>query len=581
MQADLVLKNGYIYTATERERVYEAVAVCDRKIAAVGTNAEIAPWIGGHTRVIDLQGKFVMPSAFDSHAHMVYAGISMTQEIDLTTAASKEEILNGIRQYIEAHPDKTFYVGAGFGRTYFDDLGPTKELLDEICADKPIWIMDLNQHTCWLNSKALENAGITKDTPDPVGGLFKKHPVTGELTGLVVECPAMDYAKRNIPPYTKEQWKEAILVSQKLYHSLGFTSVYEAGMYLNVPEVMEAYDELAREGRLKLRVRAGWWINEEMTSEEMDAYLDRVERWSRDFCTDYFQFSSVKILLDGCIEDKSAYMLEPYLNAEEGYCGELSISKESFQMMLEKIEQRKMQVHIHQIGDGVAEYALEKFEELAEKYGDRDRRNTFAHCQCLSSEQIKRMGALHMCAATAANWAVVSPEVHYECYIPAVGVEKASHMYRVNSLMRAGVNVSYHSDYYVSVPNIAYELYSALTRRYPQEQFEQWYDTTDKVRSGRQVFPGEDNESVPLPPYDEVISLADSIRMLTCNGAYTHFMEKKLGTIEVGKWADFVVLDGNPFEFVAANLEKIGAIKPLMTIFDGEVVYRRELERAE
>ena len=577
MKADLVLKNGYIYSVNKEESIFEAIAMKDKKIVWTGSNAEVEAFVGEQTKVIDLEGKFAMPAAFDSHAHMTSGGIASTQEIDLTTAASKEEILSRIREYIAEHPEKEFYIGTGFCRPYFDELGPTKEMLDEICNDKPIWVSDLNAHCCWVNSKALENAGITKDTPNPPGGIFQRYGKDGDVTGFIIECPAVDYAKRNIPPYSKEQWKEAILEAQKLYHKQGFTATYEAGMYLDVPEVMDAYNELAEEGLLKLRVRAAWWINETMTEEEMDAYLDRIEKWAKDFKTDYFQFNSIKILMDGCIEDKSAYMLEPYLNAETpGYMGESSISKESFQMMLEKIEERKMQVHIHQIGDRVAEEALEKFEELQEKYGDRDRRNTFAHCQCLSTDQIKRMGALKMCAATSSNWAVISPETTYGVYIPAIGVEKTSHMYRIHSLMREGVNISYHSDYYVSVPTIPYELYSALTRSYPKSQFDAWYDGTEIILSDKRIFPAKENESVPLPPYDEVISLPEALKMLTYNGAYTHFMEKEYGSIEAGKWADIVVLDGNPFTYVASDIEKIGELKPCMTIFDGEVVYEGE-----
>ena len=571
INAQKILINGVIYTVDSSSSIFEAMAIADKKIIALGTNEEVIKLKQPDTEIIDLEGKFVMPGIFDAHCHLPYGAITQTQEIDLIGVLGVDNVLNTIREYVESHPDNPFYLGLGFARTDFDEIGPRKELLDEICSDKPMWISDSSGHCVWMNSNAFENAGITKDTPEPFGGVFKKYPETGELTGIVLENPAINYAKQNLPKYTVNQYKEAILWVQNFYNSLGITSMYEAGIVLEEPEIYEAFKELADEGKLTLRVRGGYWICASKTPEEMDEYLDYTAKLSEGFKTEYYKPNSIKILRDGSIEDQTAYMLEPYLNSKN--YGEASIDKETFHMMLEKIDSKGIQVHIHQIGDAVAEEAIEKFEELEMKNGKRDRRNTFAHCQYLKNDQITRMGKLGMCATVCGNWAVLSPDVHYDVYMETVGYERTTNQYKINSLMKAGVKAAFHSDYFVSIPNLGYELYSLLTRQYPNEQFDTYYEDRDFVLTNTKAFPQETNVSSPLPPYDETISLSESIKFLTYNGAYLNFMENEIGSMEVGKFADFIVLNKNPFDLIVKDLEELATVKPIMTFFDGTLVY--------
>ena len=573
--ADLILRNGVIYTADSREMSYEAVAIRDKKIIVVGSNDEVKKWADENTQIINLDGKFVMPGIFDAHNHLPLGAITHTEEIELTSYVNKEDILKEIERYVKDNPNNEYYVGLGFGRTYFDDLGPKKEWLDEICCDKPMWIIDQGGHSCWLNTKAFENAGITKDTPNPLGGVFKKHPETGELTGLVIEDPAITYAKRNVPKYSKEQYKKAILWAQEFFNSEGVTAMYDASLYENEPGIYNAYNELAQEGNLTMRVRAGWYISEPKDEKEMDRFLENTSKLNETFDTPYFKPNSVKILRDGTYEDQTAYMSEPYLNGEEGNCGEPTITKENFEMMLDKLDERRIQVHIHQIGDAVASEALDKFEEMAECRGRWDSRNTFAHVQYLKKDYIRRMGNLGMTAATSPNWAVLSPDVHYSVYLPAVGEERTTHLYQINSLQRAGVTVGYHTDYYVSEPDLGGALYSAITRAYPKKQFEYYYSESGYEQNSICKFPQEEHISSPLPPYDETISLAEAIKLMTYNGAYLNFMEDEIGSIEVGKYADMIVLESNPFELIVKDMEKIADLKPIMTIFDGKIVYEK------
>ena len=574
-KADKILMNGIIYAADNKEMTYEAVAINGKKIVALGSNEEVKTWADENTQIIDLDGKFVMPGIFDAHNHLPLGAITHTEEIELTSSVGKENILNDIKSYVNDNPNNEYYVGLGFARTYFDEIGPRKEWLDEICPDKPMWITDQGGHSCWLNTKALENAGITKDTPNPLGGVFKKHPETGELTGLVIEDPAIMYAKRNLPKYTKDQYKKAILWAQEFFNSEGVTAMYDASLYEDMPEIYDAYNELAQEEKLTMRVRAGWYISESKDESEIDRFLDNTSKLNEAFNTPYFKPNSVKLLRDGTFEDQTAYMTEPYLNGEDGNCGEPSISKENFEMMLDKLDERKIQVHIHQIGDAVAAEALDKFEEMAERRGKWDSRNTFAHVQYLKKDHIRRMGNLGMTAATSPNWAVLSPDVHYAVYLPSVGEERTTHLYQINSLQRAGVTVGYHTDYYVSEPDLGGALYSAITRAYPKKQFEYYYSESEYEQNSILKFPQEEHISSPLPPYDETISLAEAIKLMTYNGAYLNFMEDEIGSIEVGKYADMIVLESDPFKLMVEDMEKIAELKPIMTIFDGKIVYER------
>lgn len=574
IDAQKILTNGVVYTVDGLNSIHEAIAIADKKIIAIGTNEEMLKLKTADTEIIDLDGKFVMPSIFDSHCHLPYGAITQTQEIDLIGVIGVDNVLNIIREYVYSHPNNPFYLGLGFARTDFDEIGPRKELLDEICSDKPMWISDSSGHCVWMNSKAFENAGITKNTPDPSGGIFKKHPETGELTGIVLENPAINYAKQNLPKYTVNQYKQAILWVQEYYNSLGITSIYEAGIVLEEPEIYQAFEELAEEGKLTLRIRGGYWICDSKTPQEMDEYLDYTAKLSQNFKTEYYKPNSIKILRDGSIEDQTAYMLKPYLNSEN--YGEASIDKETFEMMLEKIDNKGMQVHIHQIGDAVAQEALEKFEEIENKNGKRDRRNTFAHCQYLRDDQIDKMGKLGMCATVCGNWAVLSPDVHYDVYMHTLGYERTTNQYKINSLIKAGVTAAFHSDYFVSVPNLGYELYSLLTRQYPKEQFDSYYEGRDYVLSSKKEFPQESHISSPLPPYDEVITLSQSIKFLTYNGAYLNFMEKEIGSLEIGKFADFIVLNKNPFDLISKDLQELSTIKPILTFFDGTLVYSEQ-----
>lgn len=257
--ADTVLVKGRFYTVDEENSWAEAIAIEDGTIVYVGSMKGINSYVGKKTEVIDLEGKFALPSFVDSHLHPLSNSYAYLFQAALFNLSSTDEYVKAIKAFAEKHPDMEGIMGAGFERSLYDAVGPRKELLDAIDSERPIGIISRDIHSMWVNSKVLEMLGITKDTPNPEGGVIARDPKTGEPSGLLQEDAAMQLAWALFPQPSKKDYKTSLLWMQDWLNREGITTAHDAWTEFN-PNYYKAFDELAKEGKLTVRYRGSWYI---------------------------------------------------------------------------------------------------------------------------------------------------------------------------------------------------------------------------------------------------------------------------------------------------------------------------------
>lgn len=570
--ADIVITNAAVYTVDKENTVAEAVAVKDGKITYVGDAAGAEALTGEKTQVVDMKGGTVMPSMVDAHMHPAMSAVSYLYEIALYNSAGKEQYLKDVEAFVKENPDLTAYAGAGFMRSAFDVVGPRAEWLDKIESEKPMMITSVDGHSMWVNSKAMELAGITKDSKDPEGGVIQRDPATGEPSGLLQES-AMQLVEDLKPVYTKDQYKEAILWMQDWFNSVGITSIFDAMVNLDNPDYYEAYDELAKAGELTLRIRGGWHMYPEMGVENFDAYIEKGIELSKGFTSEYFQVNTFKFFADQVVEEATAYMSEPYSDRTDGWKGIKVWDDEVLADLYTKIDKAGFQTHTHQIGDAAATYALDALEKAVATNGERDSRHTFAHNQFLNDKDIQRMADLKMNAIISPYWMAMD-DYYWEIYEPMLGEERVNSMYPAKSLVDAGINTAVHSDFFVTEPDPGWLFYGAVTRTLPQKMYDAWYGADAEFkRTTDTTAPVEKGMIGPLPKHEERLTLEQAVKAATYSGAYSMFLEDVTGSIEVGKAADLMLFKDNIFKI---DVEDLANVLPMMTVFDGQIVYNEE-----
>jgi len=525
--ADLVFKNGSVYTVAKDQKWAEAVAVKDGKIVYVGNNNGVEAYIGTDTQVIDLNGKMLLPGFIDNHSHM-YAKAEELFWFSLYPYSTMEEYKQEIKRYFAETPNlnQIRFGGVGFRhdivRQYSESTGLfPKEIIDEVVSDWPVVIIDNGHHSIWVNSKALEMAGITKDTPDPQGGVIERDPKTGEPTGIIHEFSAIAMLVNGLPiPYfTTEQLKEAILAYQKMAAERGTTSAFVPLAGESPHEtLLEAFKELDREGKLTLSYEIALWADETKGLEQ----IERFKKLRSEHQGKLYKASSIKFFADG---------------------QDLVWDQKRLEEMFAALDQEGFRIFVHAIGAPGLEpskAALDAFEYARQQNGKRDARHALTHINWVTEEDVPRFKQLDIIAVPQPHWATWVP--------PGLTEEQKKNVNRLKSFFDAGVIVASGSDYPVSDfwPLEAIEI--GITRMNPHE--------TDPSKAFRP---------------EEGATLEQLIESYTINGAYFRFEENERGSIEVGKKADLVVLEKNLFEIPATE---IADTKILMTFFEGKEVFR-------
>lgn len=546
--ADLVLYNGHVQTMVSESEVASAIAIAGNKIVYVGDDSGIDAFVGDTTQVIDLDGKFVSPGFIDGHIHAPGNWFTKLCQIDLTGLSTNEEYLEAIRSFVEAHPDEEGYIGSPFMLNAYQlpdgsNPGPSKEDLDAICPDKPILIHDVSYHAAWVNSKAFEMAGVTADTPDPEGGLFYRNE-KGEPSGCVSDAAKGIVFAIMPDTMTNDNLEKALykfMEEANSYGITGITNITQGGL-----DIIDMYHKVEREGNLTLRMRVVPTMKEGRTYDEV---LSTIKSYN-DSATDMISSNTVKIFYDGVTERGTAVFLEPYLESTglgDHWCGEPIWSQEDFTRLVHDFDAEGVQVHVHAMGDGAVHGTLDAFEEARATNGERDARHTITHVCAITDEDIQRMADLDVVANL--QFLMMYHDDLMDLERAYVGDERAMAMYRTKHMAEAGICISGSSDAPVIpfVPLDAIEAGVTRNSPYPEE---------------------EDTDMTRWP--EQGLTAYQLLEAYTKNDAYQNFMDDIIGTIEVGKFADLVVLDANILE---VDPKEISSAKVVYTISDGRIVY--------
>jgi len=538
MHADLLFTNGPVLTPEGRTAT--AVAVTGDRITAVG-HAEVHELAGPGTQVVDLAGRLLLPGFQDAHVHPVPAGLELTQ-CDLTRARTAEDTIAAVRAYADAHPEREWITGGGWSMEAFEGGTPTKELLDSVVPDRPVYLPNRDHHGAWVNSRALQLAGITRDMPDPVDGRIERD-ASGEPAGTLQEG-AMQLVGRLTPPATRADRLAALLHAQRRLHALGITAWQDAlvGEFLGMDDPSDAYLAAARDGSLTARVVGALWWDRERGAEQIPELVERRTALSHG----RFRASSVKLMLDGVAETGTAALLDPYLDkcgCATANRGTSFIDPQQLPKYVTELDALGFQCHFHALGDRAVRDALDAVEAARAANGPSDTRPHLAHLQVVHPDDVARFARLGAVANIQPLWAAHEPQMD-ELTIPFLGPQRALWQYPFGALLGSGATLAAGSDWPVSSPDPLQGIHVAVNR-------------VDPGGAGPVFLPGER------------LDLAAAVTAYTAGSAYANHLDDT-GRITAGALADLVVLDRDPF---AAPPEEIAETQVALTYVGGTGVY--------
>ncbi|MEU4065057.1 amidohydrolase [Streptomyces wedmorensis] len=541
--ADLVFTRGPVFTADPARTRATSLAVVGDRIAAVGHD-EVRDLIGPATEVVDLTGKLLLPGFQDAHIHAVGGGKELA-ECDLTGTVGVAEYLERIRAYADAHPEKTWITGGGWSMESFDGGLPTRQLLDSVVPDRPVLLSNRDHHGAWANSRALELAGLTADTPDPADGRIERE-ADGTPGGTLQEG-AIGLVARLVPEATHEDRLAGLLRAQKLLHSLGITAWQDAllGSFGGMADPSEAYMAAALDGSLTARVTGALWWDRERGAEQIPELVARREKLS----AGRFRAGSVKIMQDGIAENFTAAMISPYLDGcgcATGNSGLSFVDPEALCGYVTELDALDFQVHFHALGDRGVREALNALEAAIAANGHRGNRHHLAHLQVVHPEDLTRFARLGAIANIQPLWAAHEPQMD-ELTIPFLGPERAAWQYPFGDLVRAGATLAAGSDWPVSSPNPIEGIHVAVNRRDPEA-------------ADDRVFYAEQR-----------LDLTTALAAYTAGTAHVNGLDDT-GSLRAGHLADLVVLDR---DILTAPAEEIAEARVERTYVGGELVYAR------
>lgn len=550
--ADTVFYNGSVQTMVKEGDVAQAVAIKGDTIVYVGEDSGVEDYVGEATKIIDLDGQMLLPGFMDGHIHAPGEWRDKLFGIYLYDVFTKDEYVERVREHVEANPDKELYTGAPFMLNAYmnedgSNPGPRKEDLDAITADKPIVIYDVSHHSIWTNSAGLAIGGITRDTESPMGGMIAKDE-NGEPSGYLTDSAMTLVTEKLDFTITEEQEMEAIRAFQEEASSMGITGITHMAGSLGDLNSGDPYQALEKNGELNLRIRIANTIH---PGEDIDYAIDLVKSTlAKD--SNLVKGGTAKIFADGVTESATAVMMEAYLpeaGMGDSWYGEPVWPIEDFNAMVYALDEAGYQIHVHTIGDGAVNFTLNAFEEAQNKNGKRDARHTMTHVCAIQNDDIPRTADLGVISALQFLWMYADPL--YDLEAAFIGEKRAMDMYPTKTMWEAGCVISGASDNPVTFYNPLEEIQVGVTRNSP--------------------YSGEEDTDMLRAP-EEALSVYQMIEAYTKNVAYENFMEEEVGTVEVGKKADLVVLGTNLLEIEPTEI----ADSPVeYTISNGRIVYTR------
>jgi predicted amidohydrolase YtcJ len=546
--ADVVLVNGAVYTVDAVRRWAQAVAVKDGRIVAVGTDADVREHVGRSSEVIDLDGRMLVPGFQDAHCHPPPGGLEMLR-CDLSNAYAFEDYAQIIKTYANDHAGVEWITGGGWSMDVFPGGAPTRGALDALVPDRPVFLSSRDGHSAWVNSRALQLASVSVATADPPDGRIERES-DGEPAGTLHEG-AMNLVEDLVPPNSEEDLEEGLRVAQSYLHSLGITAWQDAIVGGSYP-TLDAYLACAGRGELTARVVGALWWDRRRGEEQIEELLELRARGS----AGRFAATSVKIMQDGIVENFTAAVLEPYLDADGRPTGNRGISfvePELLKRTVTRLDAEGFQVHFHALADRAVREALDAIAAARRANGPNDHRHHLAHLQIVHPDDIPRFRELGAVANAQPLWAMYEGQM-VNLTIPFLGPERSRRQYPFASLVRSGAVLAFGSDWSVSSPNPLLEMHVAVNRR---------------------AFPGYaygDDERAISEPFlpEQAVDLPTAIAAFTMGSAYVNHLDHVTGSIEVGKLADLVVIDRNVFAHPAGELHQA---EVLLTLVEGQRVH--------
>ena len=529
-QADTAIHNIAGYTSSDAGIIDFSVLVFDDagRVTATGDDAllELHP----DAQRVDGGGMTVLPGLIDAHAHVAGLGFLKTS-LDLTGVPSVDDAVAHIAAYAEEKPRTRWITGRGWNQVLWPvQEFPNASQIDAVVSDRPVWLRRIDGHAGWANSTAMKLAGIDADTPDPVGGKILRD-ANGHATGVFID-KAMSLIGANVPQPDKAEGRAAIRAAVDTLLSEGMTSVHDAGIGV---ENAEIYMSMADDGELDMRIYA-------MTGGAGDV-LDAIGKPIYAYGNDHLDISSVKLYTDGALGSRGAAMIEPYSDDPENR-GLPFWTQEELDAMVQKANDMGFQVGIHAIGDLGNRMALDAFEK-AQDGRPSALRNRIEHSQIVTLDDIPRFADLGVIASMQATHATSDKNMAED----RIGPQRILGGYAWRRMLDAGVVLANGSDFPVELSNPFHGLYASVTRQ------------------------GRDGEPEGGWYGDQALTREEALHSFTLAAAYAARQEDRLGSLEQGKWADFIVVDRDYFTIPAAEIDDIVVLE---TWVAGTRVYEKQ-----
>jgi predicted amidohydrolase YtcJ len=545
--ASIVFRNGAVYTVTPTNPWAQAVAVTGSSISYVGSNAGVQQFIGPQTKVIDLAGRMLMPGFIEGHIHP-FLGSFFTSGVDLQYPTGPEA-MKAIAEYAAANPTGPLR-GFGWRMDMFGKSGPTAAELDRVVPDRPAIMFSIDCHSLWANTKALQMAGITNATPDPIPDFsFYQRDATGKPTGFVLEIVAMLPVINAVQPISVQSMADLLAGWMPKASAAGVTSLFDAAIPPITPDeaqVIQIYADFEARGELPFRVVTCHAVK----GSPIDNAVALTDGLRRRFNSPLVDARMMKIVADGTQGGWTALMLEPYTDKPDTR-GTAPFSQQQMTELIVAADKEGIDVHVHSCGDGTTRMALNAFEAAIAENPSRDRRNTIAHLVIVDDADLPRFAKLGVNGQFSINWHCIDLDTS-DTMMVRCGPERQAKMYRPRSLLQSGARISAGTDW----PAAGY--YSTFK---PLEAIQ--IGVTRKQLSKTDADPC-------LAPAAERLELAEALTAYTIGAAHQLRLEQKVGTIEVGKLADLIVIDKNLFEMPASQ---IGKASVQLTMMNGAVTH--------
>ncbi|MEP6781795.1 MAG: amidohydrolase [Gemmatimonadaceae bacterium] len=522
----LAVVNAKIWTADTRKPWADALTVRGERFATVGSSAEVRKQTDSHTRVIDAQGAMVVPGFIDSHVHFLQGGLALGS-VQLRDANTHAEFVKRVGKFAKNSKPGTWIERGDWDHELWGGELPTREWIDAVTPNNPVWINRLDGHTALANSLALQLAGISRSTTDVDGGTIVRD-ANGIPTGIFKDN-AMPLVGRAIPAYTDAQWDDALNAAMSYVAEQGVTSVHNMGSW----EELAVFQRAHAMNRLRTRLYAAVPLPSWKQLRDEIAQNGRGDQW--------LKIGALKAFVDGSLGSHTAAMFNEYDDVP-GNTGLLVNDMKQLYTWTRDADAAGLQVVVHAIGDRANRIQLDIFERAGLANGVRDRRFRIEHAQHLAESDIARFGRLGVIASVQPYHAIDDGRWAER----VIGAERVKRTYAFNSLAKSGATLAFGSDWFVAPPKPLLAIYAAVTRR-----------TLDGKNPNGWV-PGEK------------VTVEQALRAHTLGAARAGFQEVEMGSIVMGKLADFAVIDR---DITRAKPEEIAEGRVMMTVVGGRVVF--------